>query len=169
MLPHGSDVQSVVSNCVRGIAPPLKLLVCQVDAVVVQDAAELVLLDVSFSVVVKQPQRSDHGRQVASDLWGSHTMTDSNSSTAPRRRLWTPEPDRLVGLRSPELSSLWTWLLTRLPWSVEARAHSQESWQLMRCKEEMQRSLVDTWNREEERGQRGGFWVSKANTDRLIV
>lgn len=67
--------------------PPLKLLVSQVDAVVVQDAAELVLLDVSFSVVVKQPEHSDHGPQVASNLQGSHTVIDSNSNSTPRQRL----------------------------------------------------------------------------------
>ena len=77
---------------------PVKLLVCQVDEVAVQDAAELVLLDVSFSVVVKQTEHSDHGPQVASDLWGSHRMIDSNSNTTPQQRLQTPEPNWLVRL-----------------------------------------------------------------------
>lgn len=60
----------------------MKLLVCQLDAIVVQDATELMLLNVSFSVVVKQPERSDHGPQVASNLQSSHTIID-NSNTTP--------------------------------------------------------------------------------------
>ena len=57
------DVQPVVSDY-----KPVKLLVCQLDEVAVQDAADVVLLDVSSSVVVKQTEHSDHGPQVASDL-----------------------------------------------------------------------------------------------------
>ena len=85
---HRLDVGSVVSNSdVCHKPPPLKLLVCQVDAVVVQDAAELMLLDVSFSLAVKQAKHSDQGRQVASNLRGSHTVIDSNSNTTAQQRL----------------------------------------------------------------------------------
>lgn len=63
-------------SCIK-LTPPLKLLVCQLDAIVVQDATELVLLNVSFSVVVKQAERPDHGPQVASNLQGSRTVIDN--------------------------------------------------------------------------------------------
>ena len=82
-----TDLMCQTVSDVHHDPPPLKLLVCQADAVVVQDAAELVLPDVSFSVVVKQVEHSDHGPQVASDLRGSHTVIDSNSNTTPRWRL----------------------------------------------------------------------------------
>lgn len=61
-------------------------LMCNLLRQDVQDAAELLLPDVSFLVAVKHAKHSDHRPQVASNLQGSHTKTDSKGYTAPLQR-----------------------------------------------------------------------------------
>lgn len=132
--------------------PPLKLPVCQTDAVVVQDAVEVVPLDVSLSVVVKLAKHSDHSSQVASYLWGSHTVIDINSNSTPRRCRWTPEPNQLVRLGSLELfifvnTVIDTPALICKSLSLFSKVLTTDG--VRESKEEMQRS--DRWNKEKRR------------------
>lgn len=61
---HAAGVQGVTDVT----ASPLELLVCQVDAVVIQNTPELMLSDEPSVAEVKQAEHSDHILQVASDL-----------------------------------------------------------------------------------------------------
>lgn len=58
------------------LIPPLKLLVSEFDAVVVQYAAELWLTDVSFSAAVEWVEHPQQSPQVASNLPGVFTHSD---------------------------------------------------------------------------------------------
>lgn len=58
------------------LIPPLKLLVSEFDAVVVQYASELWLPDVSFSAAAERAEHPQQSPQVASNLQGGFTHSD---------------------------------------------------------------------------------------------
>lgn len=64
---------------------PVKLSVRQPDAVMLQDAAEVVFLDESSLVQVEQTENSGAGLQVRAELSGSRQMINRCGKTADQR------------------------------------------------------------------------------------